>query len=53
MPAQSSAPAPAVDQLCPSLNLKFFTQAGALQLTGAEMPQHMDDRLGRQVTCDS
>ena len=45
VPAQNSAPAPTVDQLCPSLNLKFFTQAGAVQLTGAELPQHMVDQL--------
>ena len=40
LPAQSSEPAPAVDQLCPSLNLKFFTQAGMLQLSAAALPQH-------------
>ncbi len=48
LPAQSSEPAPAVDQLCPSLNLKFFTQTGALQLSAAELPQHgvgQDDKL--------
>ena len=40
LPGQNSEPAPAVDQLCPSLNLKFFTQAGTLQICGAELPQH-------------
>ncbi len=47
LPAQSSEPAPALDQLCPSLNLKFFTQAGVLQLSGAEMPQHRIDWADR------
>ena len=39
VPAQHSAPASTVEQLCPSLNLKFFTQAGALQVPGAELAQ--------------
>ena len=39
LPAQHSAPASTVEQLCPSLNLKFFTQAGALQVPGAELAQ--------------
>ena len=45
VPAQNSAPAPIVEQLCPSLNLKFFTQAGTVQLTGAELPQHVVDQI--------
>lgn len=52
LPAQNSEPAPIVDQLCPSLNLKFFTQAGTLQMGGAELPQHGLEEADNLPTSD-